>query len=95
MACIALRTGLAITLAVGLLTFAPPDGLGRGSGGRSSGISSRLYSSEGAYRSPTASSCGSTKYLTCERDSSTPLSLALPDDLRGRTPELGTLVRRG
>jgi len=29
------------------------------------------------------------------RDTATPLSLALPEDLRGMTPELGTLIRRG
>ncbi len=29
------------------------------------------------------------------RDAARPLSLALPEDLRGMTPELGTLIRRG
>ena len=64
-----LRTGLAISPALGLLAFAPLDGFARGSSGRSSGLSSRSYSAGRTYRSPTASSRGSSKCLTCERDS--------------------------
>jgi hypothetical protein len=52
MASSSLRTGLAIALAFGLLAVAPLDVLARGAGGRSSGFSSRLYSSGHTYRSP-------------------------------------------
>jgi hypothetical protein len=69
MASFPLRTGLAITLALGLLAVAPLDALARGSGGRSSGYSSRSYSSGHTYRSPAASSHAPIKCLTCERDS--------------------------
>ena len=69
MASFPLRTGLAITLVLGLLIVAPLDALARGSGGRSSGHPSRSYSSGHTYRSPAASSRGSSKCVTCERDS--------------------------
>ncbi len=68
MASFPLRTGLAITLALGLLTVAPLDALARGSGRRSSGYSSRSFSGH-TYRSPAASSHSPSKCLTCERDS--------------------------
>jgi hypothetical protein len=61
-----LRTGLAITLALGLPAFAPLDGLARSSGGQTSGPSPRLHSTGHAYRSPAASSRGSTKCIPCE-----------------------------
>lgn len=70
MASLPLRTGLAITLALGLLAFAPLHGFARGSNGQSSGFPSHSYSSGHTFRSPTASSRGSINCLTCERDSS-------------------------
>ncbi len=69
MASFPLRTGLAITLALALLAVSPLDALARGSGGRSSGFSSRSYSPRQTYRSPAASSRGPAKCRTCERDS--------------------------
>ena len=69
MASFPLRTGLAITPALGLLAVAPLDALARGSGGRSSGFSSRSYSAGHTFRSPVASGRSPTKCATCPRDS--------------------------
>ncbi len=65
------RTGLALTLSLGLLGLFPPDAAGRGSGGRSGGgsSSSRTYSSGKTYKSPSTRGRSSIKCLSCERDS--------------------------
>ncbi len=62
------RTGPAITLALGLLAFTPTDGSARRGSPRSSGLSPRMYASHPAYRSCAGSSHGSTKCLSCECD---------------------------
>jgi hypothetical protein len=62
------RTALALTLALGFLTFFPIDVLARG-GGRSSGYTSHSSSATSSHRSALSSSRSSTKCESCPRDS--------------------------
>ncbi len=66
-----IRTGLALTISLGLLVLSPLDAAARGSGRHNSGgsSSSRSYSSGKTYKSPSARDRSSIKCLTCERDS--------------------------